>query len=214
MGSEERRKREVEARKKSILDAGRTLFGEKGFASVTVDEIAERAELSKGTVYYYFASKHEILGTLQLENMELLHEWFEEAVAGVQDPIERLRSLAETYARYIREKLNSSHTMFLLHQDFRMAEMSGEIQGRMLAEISALFGYIQQAVKEGIDLGRIRSDLDPVKISFAFWGAAVGIHALGVKIGSLLMPDFAEAVSNEFLKLIPAGLAAGPTGEK
>ena len=60
MSSEERRKKEKENRKNSILKAARKLFFERGFKSVTVDLIAAKAEVSKGSIYLYFDSKEEI----------------------------------------------------------------------------------------------------------------------------------------------------------
>ena len=60
MSSEERRKKEKENRKNSILKVARKLFFERGFKSVTVDLIAAKAEVSKGSIYLYFDSKEEI----------------------------------------------------------------------------------------------------------------------------------------------------------
>jgi AcrR family transcriptional regulator len=48
-------------RRDQILDAASELFVAKGFESATVDEIAEKAGLSKGAIYWYFKSKLEIL---------------------------------------------------------------------------------------------------------------------------------------------------------
>ena len=60
MSSEERRKKEKENRKNSILKAARKLFLERGFKAVTVDQIAAKADVSKGAIYLYFDSKEEI----------------------------------------------------------------------------------------------------------------------------------------------------------
>lgn len=57
-------RRRKQARPKEILDAALALFVEKGFAAARVEEIAERAGMSKGTLYLYFASKEELLKTL------------------------------------------------------------------------------------------------------------------------------------------------------
>jgi AcrR family transcriptional regulator len=56
----ERRKKEKEHRRNAILKAARKLFFEKGFKAVTVDSIAAKADISKGSVYLYFDSKEEI----------------------------------------------------------------------------------------------------------------------------------------------------------
>ncbi len=49
-----RRERERQARKQIMLDAARVVIAEKGFKRATLDEIAQRAEFGKGTIYNYF----------------------------------------------------------------------------------------------------------------------------------------------------------------
>ena len=44
----------------AILKAGRRLFGERGFAATTIDEIAESAQVAKGAVYHHFATKEAV----------------------------------------------------------------------------------------------------------------------------------------------------------
>ncbi len=48
-------------RRDQILEAARQVINENGFANTSVDQIAQRAELSRSTVYQYFASKEELL---------------------------------------------------------------------------------------------------------------------------------------------------------
>jgi AcrR family transcriptional regulator len=54
-------RRRAEARPDEVLDAALDLFIEKGFAATRVDDIAQRAGISKGAVYLYFPSKEAIL---------------------------------------------------------------------------------------------------------------------------------------------------------
>jgi AcrR family transcriptional regulator len=44
----------------AILNAGRLLFGERGFAATTMDDIAEQARVAKGAVYHHFATKEAV----------------------------------------------------------------------------------------------------------------------------------------------------------
>lgn len=55
-----RRRRDKEVRQGEILDAAFDVFARDGFAAARVDEIAERAGVSKGTVYLYFATKEAL----------------------------------------------------------------------------------------------------------------------------------------------------------
>ena len=48
----------------SILKAGRHLFGERGFAATTIDDIAEQARVAKGAVYHHFATKEAVFAAV------------------------------------------------------------------------------------------------------------------------------------------------------
>lgn len=54
-------RRRAEARPDEVLDAALDLFGEQGFATTRVEDIAQRAGISKGAVYLYFPSKEAIM---------------------------------------------------------------------------------------------------------------------------------------------------------
>lgn len=60
MGIQERKEREKESRKEEIINAAQKIFFEKGLPAATMDEIAEAAELSKGTLYLYYKSKEDL----------------------------------------------------------------------------------------------------------------------------------------------------------
>jgi AcrR family transcriptional regulator len=53
-----------EATRRKLYEAAVTLIAEQGFSATTVDEIAERAGVAKGTVYYNFASKNDLFEEL------------------------------------------------------------------------------------------------------------------------------------------------------
>lgn len=77
-----RRARTSTTRQK-LYEAAVTLIAEQGFSSTTVDEIAERAGVAKGTVYYNFASKAELFEELLRHGVELLTAELREAEEGV-----------------------------------------------------------------------------------------------------------------------------------
>ena len=69
MGVAERRERERQARKATVLDAARRLVLEKGFRGATTKEIAEQCELSEATLFFYFKNKDEIMLSLLFESI-------------------------------------------------------------------------------------------------------------------------------------------------
>ncbi len=69
-----------EATRQKLYEAAVTLIAEQGFSATTVDEIAERAGVAKGTVYYNFASKSVLFEELLRHGVELLTASLREAV--------------------------------------------------------------------------------------------------------------------------------------
>ena len=60
-------RRRKDARPQEILEAALALFAEKGFAATRMDDIAERARVSKGTIYLYFDGKEAVFRALVRE---------------------------------------------------------------------------------------------------------------------------------------------------
>lgn len=59
-----------ERKRKAIADAARELFAEFGYRSVSMEQIAQRASVAKGTVYLYFKDKAELFDALAQELLE------------------------------------------------------------------------------------------------------------------------------------------------
>ncbi|KKD05007.1 TetR/AcrR family transcriptional regulator [Streptomyces sp. WM6386] len=68
-----------EATRQKLYEAAVTLIAEQGFSATTVDEIAERAGVAKGTVYYNFASKSVLFEELLRHGVGLLTAFLREA---------------------------------------------------------------------------------------------------------------------------------------
>jgi len=102
LSTSERREREKAQRRQEILDAAREEFFARGFHQPTVEDVAARAEVSKGTIYLYFVSKEEILAHLLLEGLGLLLQEMEAAQKDQMPdvPEEAVRNLANAYFRF------------------------------------------------------------------------------------------------------------------
>jgi AcrR family transcriptional regulator len=67
MGIQERKEREFKRREKEILQAALRLFDGDDWQLVTIERIAQEAEIGKGTVYLHFPSKEDIYGRLAVD---------------------------------------------------------------------------------------------------------------------------------------------------
>jgi AcrR family transcriptional regulator len=78
------RQRRKEARPQELLDAALELFVEKGFAATRAEEVAQRAGVSKGTLYLYYPSKEELFKAVVRQNLGSLIAEGREIVAQFQ----------------------------------------------------------------------------------------------------------------------------------
>jgi len=102
-------RRRKDARPRELLDAALAVFVEKGFAAARPEEIALRADVSKGTLYLYFHSKEDMLAAL-------VEERFSSRIAvGTHDP----GTMAEPSRDQIRRALT----------DWRSTLLQGEAGG-------------------------------------------------------------------------------------
>src|SRR5580704_8073927 len=81
MNATEARRRRKADRPKEILEAAFEEFSRNGFAATTLDQVAERAGVTKGTIYVYFESKEHLFISMVREltkaTLDTVHAMFE-----------------------------------------------------------------------------------------------------------------------------------------
>lgn len=100
MGTKERRERERQELRQSILAAAREVAAQEGWQAVTIRKVAELIEYSPPTIYEYFESKEAILQDLVHEGFRGLLAALQTAAKSGQDPTERMLKVAHAYADY------------------------------------------------------------------------------------------------------------------
>lgn len=88
-----RREKNKERTRRAILAAARACFTASGVAATTMDEIAERADVARGTLFNYFPAKADIVAELIAENNEAFQALIEEANATEKRVADRLRRI-------------------------------------------------------------------------------------------------------------------------
>lgn len=74
MAISDRKKREKEYRRQSIIDAAEKLFFEKGYDNVSMNDIAGVVELNRATIYLYFENKEALCFAVILRGVRMLNE--------------------------------------------------------------------------------------------------------------------------------------------
>lgn len=168
-----RRLLEHKRRREQILNAAKKLFDDKGFDSTTVEEVAFRAELGKGTIYSYFKSKEEIYVAIMEKELEILEERMEAAVARADSAIAALYSLYDTFINYHRERRGFIETLFVQADQQVSFRLGGMVSG--LKNKAATWRMIVgKVLRAGIAGGELRR-FDVNIMSHVVIGIIIGI---------------------------------------
>ena len=138
----------ADERKNEILDAAERLFGTKGFDSTSTNDILNEIGIARGTLYYHFKSKEEILDSIierltrQLANRA--REFAEKKSVPVSKRLAlvllRLNAGSSNFTPKILEQVHKPQNA-LMHQ---------KMQAQLSAELTPI---ISSLIKEGIALG-------------------------------------------------------------
>jgi AcrR family transcriptional regulator len=211
LSTAERRARERAQRRREILDAARQEFLESGVGRPTMDDIASRAEVSKGTIYLYFKSKEEILAHLLLEGLDLLIGQMRAAVAAIPEsgPADALRSLAFAYLRFSV----SSPLYFRLIMGLDRGRFEESIPRRLHQQVvkKSLLGLdlVAEQVRRGAVTGAFHVD-DPWRAAGSVWAALNGVLVLMAHpLRQRMLRSSVEGMFGATLDLVLKGLGDG-----
>ncbi len=172
MGVQERRERERQARRRSVLEAARELVREHGFNATTTKQIAARCELSEATLFWHFRSKDEILTSLLSEGIDFMARGMQEIIAADGPAEQTLHRLWDFFTEVRETHPEYFHVFgYLAHPQSTAVVDDGvkaEIARRSGDDFRILGDYLAGLL--GRERGRVAADL--------LWGAFVGLMVL------------------------------------
>jgi AcrR family transcriptional regulator len=161
------RSRRREDTRQRLYEAAVELVAEQGFSATTVDDIAERAGVAKGTVYYNFPSKTALFEDLLRHGVGLLTADFRAAVAD-RSPTEAVAALVHAELAYIQRY--RSFAQLLLSEMWRT---NRDWQQTLTLLREEAVGVIADVVQAGVDSGDFAPDLDVRLASSALFGVGL-----------------------------------------
>lgn len=139
-----------------LLSASRVLFSAQGFASTTVDDIAERAEVSRATFFNYFQGKDAVLEALHSDHLDQLASMVDKLMGSSMSTTDRIVELFEDFAlqsmkhpRYLRMVTTE------LERDFAASGARAAHDKRFHVELLRI-------VTAGLESGEVRVDYPPL----------------------------------------------------
>lgn len=190
-----------EGKKRSIMEAALAVLAEKGYHLATIDEIAERAGVGKGTIYVYFESKAALVGELidTVTRMHLME--MEESIARIDDAREKLLILAGAEYDFMRRNgplvqiLTSGETMGL----------APEFRTQMQTVREGYVKLIERVIREGQSEGVFSTSISPVLAATIIFGARIAVTQLAYEAA---LESQANTIRNQVVDFILRGLGA------
>jgi AcrR family transcriptional regulator len=203
------RRRQKEARPQQLLDAALELFVEKGFAATRADEVAQRAGVSKGTLYLYYPSKEELLKAVISEHLS------SRIAAGAAEADKHRGPAAELlrdiYCRWWLEVFDSptSGVFKLIITEVRNFPDLAEFYQREVIQPGE--ELIARIVQRGIDSGEFEPhDVSSVVHSLLLPMVMLCVHKHSLGACGLLHHDFdPHSFIRSHIDLVLRGLAHG-----
>ncbi len=175
MGINERKERDKLRRREEILSAAEKLFFTKGIENTTMDDVAEEAELSKGTLYLYFKSKEEIHWEITQRHIQIVVHDIKKNLDPSKNAIENLLTMAKVFVDHFSEEHASAHSMlFFQTSDLKTLNLDMEEINKAFINDSPIH-MVTEYVKKGVEEGLIRNDIPVAVLSSTLWAQLLGV---------------------------------------
>ena len=175
MGIAERKERERLYKQDLIIKAAEKVFMSKGFENATMEDIAEEAEFSKGTLYFYFQSKNELCLSIVLRGLKVIALEFQNVASENTLSIIKIEHLASTFLKFYNQYPNYIFAFSNYKQHRAGCKFESPVLKYIDAENLLIREMITQIIVDGKKDESIKSDVDSGKLSYVLWGELSGI---------------------------------------
>jgi TetR/AcrR family transcriptional regulator, cholesterol catabolism regulator len=180
--------------RQEILRTAARLFQQRGYDATSMNDVAAALKLSKGGLYHHFPSKDEILFEIMSHAMDITEERVVNAVRGISDPEERLRSLIRLHIEVVLSPRDREITV-MLHENHPLPPA---LRKRINARKKDYIHFVENLVAEVQKLRQAKGSVSPRAAAFALVGMINWIYQWYKPEGDLqvqhLVPQFTTLV--------------------
>lgn len=190
MGIAERKEREKQQRRLEIISAAENVFFSQGYENSTMEDVAKRVELSKGTLYLYFTSKDELLLAIVQKSISKLQNLFIEHSSKEENGICKIRAVGEAFIRFFFEYRDYYNIMNYHFSHPTSVKKNCAICEEIYLLKTSNHGLMVEILEEGIKDGTIHKDIDPNKTALLLWGESMGVLQMVSSSGAYIKNTF------------------------
>lgn len=206
-----------------IVQSAIKLFSSKGYQATTMDDVAKRAKMSKGLIYFYFKNKEDLYMAVTKKAFEQLNNVFKETLNAkdkngidlVFDLIDNFLNFAHVHRMY-HESITNFMGLVALYND---EELRNQIDPLILKSVNfdklleihhdpAKLGI--EIIERGIEDKSMRVDLDPEIAFYTIWSLMIGLERLNGPISHLekdvkINPETFKSELSKLIKMMLKG---------
>lgn len=188
-GRGERASRRRARVREQLLDIAERAFTASSYQDVRMDDLAEQADISVGSIYGHFGSKDGLYLALSERAVEQMADYLGQGVRPEYSPLERVMACGDAYLRFHLEHPG----LFRFLAFDRVAPQTGQsddaLRGQIGDRLAEVIHWFESLVRDAIDSGEAEADYDARLVSRFLWAAWNGVVALSLRGDQLALSD-------------------------
>jgi len=154
--------------KEKITEQSIQLFERKGFSETSIQDIVDSLGVTKGTFYYYFSSKEELLMDIHLGYIDDMLKYQKEILEdSTKSCRNKLLEIVHMLISNIKTRGSSAKIFFR-----EMRNLNDERLAQIVPKRDLFRFNVENLIKEGIEKGEFRSNLNASIVTFGILGMA------------------------------------------
>ena len=189
-----RTQRKAAATRRTIISTAKSLIIEGGVNALTLESVAERANIAVQTIYNRVGGRPALLIAVAELALEEHNKYMQDALAASAPAREKMRLIAESYTRFAFERPNEFRLLLDPQGEPEALQRISELLSEQNAKIAAV-------IRAGIASGTIRAGLDADQVALAAWAMMNGV------LGRALRDDQTHACAKQVPELIDTAIS-------
>jgi len=192
------RRRDPATKREAVLRTAAQLFLEKSYGRTSLNDVAERLEITKPALYHYFRNKEEILLGCYRWGSALIEQSINKIAVQYATGLEKVEAFIHAYANVMT--VNFGRCVMRLDE----GDLSDEARAEVRAYKRKIDRRLRSFIRDGIEDGSI-APCDPKLAAFSIAGALNWICMWYEPEGALS----AEEIASQFARTLTQGLVRG-----
>lgn len=198
------RKVDKKKRQAELLETAIEVFASRGYQATTMDEIAERAGVSKGQLYIYFKNKEALFGAVFRWYGQIVSETMQAAIENVENEIEQLEGIAGVWGKIAVEHRDYVPLFLDFWAEASVKGMRSDYADDLAQMYEEYRALVINIIERGKKNGRFKKDTDARAAAYLLVGGMDGIFIQSW----LSQPKGLDKILDQAMRMLLDGIRA------